>query len=100
MRTTQFVGLNKQAEAFVSDAEENKSFPGFTYGMFDEQIPLHQWIKDGKRYTEVVQASPWSGGPVIFTCLKDENGMEICPWLLIDFDGNEYVDCETGQYYV
>ena len=74
MRTTQFVGLNNKAIAFVSKLKEidegNK-----TSGMFDEDIPLRSWEHPEKGIIrEVVQEVPWSSGPMIFTCLAWDFG--------------------------
>lgn len=45
-----------------------------TYGMFEEEIPLSTTrLKDGRFAREIVQAEPWSSGPVIFTCLWVSN---------------------------
>lgn len=36
--------------------------------------PLHSYkLKDGKIAHEVIQESPWSGGPVYFLCLEIED---------------------------
>ncbi len=85
-RSTQFIGLTKKAQEYVSKLEplngvytdndgarfeeDNK-----TFGMFDEDIPLGAW-KHPERgiLREIVQESPWSSGPMIFTCLAWDIG--------------------------
>lgn len=90
MRMTQWIGLNHEADAFLSDnalkigcrecphcgkyteekydlIEDNRS----TIGMYDDEIKLKTYkLKDGRIAREVEQCSPWSSGPVIFTCLE------------------------------
>jgi hypothetical protein len=40
-------------------------------GMFGDGPMLKEYkLKDGKVAKEIVQASPWSGGPCIFLCLE------------------------------
>ncbi len=73
MRTTQFIGLTKRAQEFLAKnciLVENSE--NITTGMFDEPIPLGTWQhrKTEKIYYEVVQAEPWSSGPMIFTALR------------------------------
>jgi hypothetical protein len=99
MRCTQFVGLTGEARDFLdgnvnmvdsrpcphcgkmTETEMEKIDEGrFTVGMFDEEIPLSTYrLKDGRIAREVVQADPWSSGPVIFTCLEVE-GLRIGEW--------------------
>jgi len=99
MRCTQFVGLTDEARDFL---DKNVSMVGshpcphcgkmteeiaekvddgrFTVGMFDEEIPLSTFrLRDGRIAKEVVQAEPWSSGPVIFTCLEVE-GLRVGEW--------------------
>lgn len=85
MRSTQFIGLTKKAQEFVKNLEELPS-DGITKGMFLEDIPLRRWTwpvqihltgeERQKRacVREVVQATPWSSGPMIFTCLEMDWG--------------------------
>lgn len=72
-RSTQWIGLTKRAEDYVAQLAP---FPSdeHTSGMFDELLPLRKWAAplDLERATyvrEVVQSTPWSGGPMIFTKL-------------------------------
>lgn len=37
-------------------------------------------LKDGRKIKEVVQAEPWSSGPVAFFCLEYEDGTRIFEW--------------------
>lgn len=68
-RSTQFVGLPEEAHEYVRYL---RRYPikRSCFGMFGESISLGSWIdKDGSVLQEVVQAEPWSSGPVIFTQL-------------------------------
>jgi hypothetical protein len=48
-------------------------------GMFDE-LPLYQYrLKDGRTATEIVQANPWSSGPMVFLKLAVSSG-ELFEW--------------------
>ena len=69
MRTTQFIGLTERAREFVKDAIILPS-TNVTYGMFDEEISLGMWEKNGFHFVEVVQTEMWSSGPMIFTHLR------------------------------
>lgn len=105
MRCTQFVGLSEEASAFL---DENASVVGanpcphcgeptvqvketikdgrYTYGMFEEELSLSTYrLKDGRIAKEIVQASPWSSGPVIFTCLEVD-GERVGEWSDEDID--------------
>ena len=94
MRTTQYIGLTKRAQDFVADLQPIAGSKNNTLGMFQEEVPLGEWvgelpdfvlhtcgIKECKTFTgvklpvkvkEIEQASPWSSGPMIFTCLEVE----------------------------
>ena len=102
IRMTQWVGLRDDAEAWLNQNCVNiKKFDtcphcggeinvryiascrkyANAYGMNDEELSLYIYdIKDGTTLKEVEQASPWSSGPVIFTCLEDENGNRRFQW--------------------
>lgn len=89
MRTTQYIGLTNRAKEFLKTCVEVES-KSSTFGMFDEQIPLGTWECTSKyeqkwRFTEVLQMSPWSSGPMLFTHLK---------WELVRKDGK----CESMGY--
>lgn len=114
MRTTQFIGLTKEAEDFVKDL---KSLPSDrkTFGMFGEDIPLRKWeihpCLQGMNTSEetiqcireVVQASPWSSGPMIFSCLEIDFGAE-CNCRIFEWSHNPLIDNEVdkekGQFWV
>ncbi len=111
MRTTQFVGLTKDAKEFLKGADDISSPNNFTTGMFDEKIQLGNWIKDGVFYSEVVQSEIWSSGPVILTHLaitypnvepKGTISGYAFSWVLnpkLKDTGIE-IDFERGQYYI
>ena len=99
MRHTQFFGLSERAREYLSNNAQirtTKICPhckipietglikekyDSTWGMFEEEIPLYRYtLKNGKTVCEVVQATPWSSGPCIFLCLKDESGKQFCKW--------------------
>lgn len=93
IRMTQFIGLNQRAKDWLRDnveliksnvvicphcgreisheMVENKVVDGRScLGMFCEEISLLTYIlKNGRLACEVVQAEPWSSGPMIFTHL-------------------------------
>lgn len=109
MRTTQFIGLNALAREYTRNhlflCQNYKTLEGldnYTYGMFNEIIPLSVWEHiDGSIYKEVVQVEPWSSGPMIFTCLMDEDGNTLFQWILDpELRGRSEVDYEHGRYYV
>jgi len=37
-------------------------------------------LKNGEKIKEIIQASPWSSGPMIFLCLEKENGKRMFKW--------------------
>lgn len=106
MRMTQFVGLTQAACKWLDIAckkepavvcnscgavvrEKLKSTVySKTYGMFEEEIPLHQYeTLGGSIVREVVQAIPWSSGPVIFLCLEFPQSRDrICEHPQCDID--------------
>jgi len=48
---------------------------------YDDGPTLHKYkMKDGSEIIEVIQASPWSSGPVVFLCLKDPDGKTMFEW--------------------
>jgi hypothetical protein len=58
----------------------------YTSGMFGEELSLGAWkLKDGRVVREIEQASPWSSGPVIFTCLEVD-GERIGEWSQEEID--------------
>ena len=115
-RSTQYIGLTKAAHEFVKSL---KSLDPDTHtnGMFDEKIPLRRWAVpenmpafDGLQdrptacIREVVQASPWSSGPMLFLCLEADYGndakAQMFEWINDpNLHGSEY-DQETGRMWV
>ena len=75
-RSTQWIGLTRLGWAFVKDLKTLPSDKNIE-GMFEETIPLGKWegptlYNKNTVIREVVQASPWSSGPMIFTSLTIE----------------------------
>ena len=113
MRTTQYIGLTKLAEDYVSKLKELKSDTS-TFGMFDEDILLRRWEmpedykydREGECIREVVQVTPWSSGPMIFTCLEFdfENGDDckeiFCQWVVYPGIKEYEYDKEKGMFWV
>jgi hypothetical protein len=69
-RSTQFIGLTPKALEFVSGLEIIENSDNFTTGMFEEEIHLGEWKYKEGYLREVIQAEPWSSGPMIFTTLR------------------------------
>lgn len=69
-RSTKFIGLTDKATLFVKDFKMLPSTQD-AEGLDGERFPLRRWVgNDGLiEYWEVVQAAPWSSGPMIFTHL-------------------------------
>jgi len=105
MRMTQFVGLRPEATEFLDkNAEQqiaetcphchqptrhkpSREVYTKTDGMFGEEIPLHEYaLRNGETWREIVQAEPWSSGPVIFLCLEDEMKKLHFKWPKKDID--------------
>jgi hypothetical protein len=101
MRCTQFQGLSPEANDYLAaNAEEvplttcphcheviDWQYKSAVYkdasdvGMFDDGPKLLEYtLKDGTTVKEVVQAVPWSSGPVIFLALETPDGKIIHPW--------------------
>ena len=116
MRTTQYIGLTNDALEYVKNAIRTETIP-LTFGMFDEEVKgtrYHMPVPSGPNteywVDEIVQAEPWSSGPMIFTCLqsflKKECG-QVCEmgkyfeWVLNPTikNGQEY-DPIKGHYYL
>lgn len=72
---------------FVSTVKKQaseRSFEGFdTWYLSDYIFP------DGKIFREVVQTTPWSSGPMIYTALQDENNQWVKEslWSQKEIDG-------------
>jgi hypothetical protein len=76
-RTTQYIGLTDDARDYLKKHATAQELYEMTTGMFNEAIGGNIYdlpVPNGpnKRYyaKEVVQAEPWSSGPMIFTCLE------------------------------
>lgn len=100
MRMTQWIGLHVSAEAFIEEniltekvkcpqcgcgevGKKKIEFNGrVANGMFNDEIKLRTfYLKDGSILEEVVQCSPWSSGPMIFTCLATTDfETKFCEW--------------------
>ena len=114
-RITQYIGLNDYAEAFVAKALKVETYP-LCKGMFGEDVlgriyhmpppdgPNKAWI-----FKEVVQATPWSSGPMIFTHLEatlvKESGTEFSggfyfSWMIDPTVHEQEYDQATGRMYV
>lgn len=123
MRTTQWIGLSPRARNFidghnvmcrevtvrswpdgrlevtepvqVSVSRVKKEQWGCTYGMFDEEIPLHKYtFPDGSVLYEVVFAEPWSSGPCIFTTLRKSNTVRMSEPVVINGVNLDWTDDE------
>ncbi len=58
----------------VVDCVKVETGLNYVSGMFDKEYQLKQHtLRSGTVYQETTQAVPWSSGPVIFTCLEDED---------------------------
>jgi hypothetical protein len=115
-RETQFIGLTDRATRLVASAVKTETYDGMTTGMFGESMPGRIFTMPDSalvpyKYKEVVQDSPWSSGPMIFTHLipyyKDGGGHSFrgracCSWVLDPSLQEENVECDsvTGTYYV
>ncbi len=137
-RSTQFIGLTGRAEALL-DHVFGKTWPTersvFVDGMFGEQdgFWLRRWVVpkgplnecgDKVYLREVVQADPWSSGPMFFTCLElvledkvllgwtpeagttyGDDVSRLCEWVLdpmvkLDPDLASEYDYASGRYWV
>jgi hypothetical protein len=106
-RSTQYIGLNADALAYVSTLERIDS-DNHTTGMFDERIPLGKWRLGTTEVCvlEKVQAEPWSSGPVIFTALKlERNGFVNDAWMFPwqedpHLNGGAEFNIANGTYWV
>lgn len=118
-RSTQYIGLNDYAMDFLDKlAKSGAKFEHVEIckGMFDEAVYGAKYTYDCRGgfanaqaiYTEELQASPWSSGPMIFTCLRYQlvkragqtldMGRIFC-WML-DPSLRGEVDRKSGRYWV
>ena len=75
-RSTQYIGLNDVGENCIVGMEET--------------------------YYEAVQAEPWSSGPMIFTCLENQDGKRYGEWKRQERTPIEYseYDYDTGIIWI
>lgn len=102
-RSTQYIGLNGNSVKLVNDMLLTKKYNGrSTPGMFGEEVPLADYeAADGTLvFLEIVQAEPWSSGPMIFTCLLSEEGVNRVHEWVEDNSVDGEVDYANGKYYV
>jgi len=113
-RSTQYIGLTQKAKNWLDDHCEPMESDNSTFGMFGEKVPLGQWKcnnfpgwENWERdiiVREIVQETPWSGGPMIFTCLEADyqNGgrSEMFEWVHNPGVGEEEFDVRTGELWV
>lgn len=117
-RSTQYIGLNDYAEAYLKEhAILLAATPVIAKGMFNEPIHGRVW-KEVIRpeqpdryylYQEVLQDSPWSSGPMIFTHIRvtliqpDTLG-QACgfyfSWMVDPSLTDREYDAATGRYWV
>jgi hypothetical protein len=104
-RLTQYIGLTKRAMMFVAGLQL-LSTERTVHGTCGEIITLKEWLGEpafsaGSLIREVVQATPWSSGVMMFTCLEVEypNGerKQFAQW--ITFPDVEF-DKEAGTFWV
>lgn len=118
-RSTQYIGLNDYAEAYLKEHAElqQDETPVITTGMFDEPVIGRVWkevIHEEQPnryhlYQEVLQDSPWSSGPMIFTHIRvtlvQPNTQAILcgfyfSWMVDPSLTDREYDAATGRYYV
>ena len=107
-RMTQYIGLTGAASLFVQKLNKVEDSSNYTTGMFEEIVPLGTWKDhEGRLWREVVQDSPWSSGPMIFTALaKSESPNPLVaeehlsyPWIKVPGMKSEF-NATTGEYWV
>ncbi len=123
MRCQQFIGLTNSAKDFVRHL---KSLPGEYIDNYWGGYELRRWQYEEFDHVvqvkEVVQAEPWSSGPMIFTCLEliwtNDSGQDFktrcLEWVMnpllsrytklaLNLDSSSYpeeYDEKKGEYYV
>lgn len=109
MRCTQFMGLSDEAVQFIEDNVQISDLvtcptclhvtggepvkrvydtkTGRAAGMFEDGPNLHEYtLKTGEVVREIIQCVPWSSGPMIYLCLRDEKGLWFGKWVQADLD--------------
>ena len=116
-RETQYIGLTNDARKYVEENAISKESYLMTTGMFEENVhgdiyELQTISPDVNKRTfvkEVVQASPWSSGPMIFTCLElfvvKHSGQEVSlgkifQWVANPTVGEAEIDYNRGHYWI
>lgn len=114
MRTTQYIGLTPVASKYAATAINSEKYE-MTLGMFEEPVmgkiyymPVSEGPNKALIAKEVVQAEPWSSGPMIFTHLQltliKESGQEIDCGFVGSWVEDPLLKCEVnytqGTYYV
>lgn len=107
MRCDQYIGLTKEAREWVKrNFDKNQiSYYDMAEQAFDPE-PLQGYLiqDDESIYKEVVQCSPWSSGPMYFTCIGAFNKKNELIGYMFQWKENpnmtdEY-DMEKGEFYV
>lgn len=58
-------------------------------GMFNDGPNLYVYnLKSGDAVKEIVQATPWASGPVIFFCLENSKGERLFEWSEAEIESN------------
>ena len=103
-RFTQYIGLTEKAREHVSMMKELSPNPEITTGIADEPVPGGKWKdENGTVWEEIVQAIPWSSGPMIFTCLVNDRGTKrYFEWTEADYNenNNQEYDQHKGIIYI
>ena len=97
------MGLTRAAETFVSGLDLAAQ-PEPLHGELGTTFYLHTWrTPEGRLIKEVLQDSPWSSGPLYFTCLimgwKTPSGCKIYVWVR-NPQLSIPVDYDLGHYWV
>ena len=118
MRCHQFVGLNKEADKFLRDnvaqipniicphcktviSTKRKVLSTEHQDAFYGDGPtLHIYeLKDGRICSEILQAQPWSSGPMSFLCLEIR-GKKMFEWKTDESIRDQEISYEKGLYWV
>ena len=113
-RSTQYIGLNDYAKEWVKKAVKTDTYE-MTTGMFEEPVLGRIYTMPTEKYgnaivaKEVVQASPWSSGMMIFTHLEltlvresgEEEGFDTAfSWMADPSVASQEYDRTTGRFYL
>ena len=105
MRTTQFIGLNDRAVKYIEKYSTDRQYGGDTLkDMFGNNYYECATFthKNGRKFEEYLQCSPWSSGPMLFLALRYVSGNPILSslWISDENVGEQEFDDETGRYWV